>query len=145
MGGWDPSFKFPCPVESQNHELYQCSLFLGMTPKERHEKLRGKICKTCLKPGGICVIKGRKWGTKVPKSLLCNSCIQFIQSKNLSPFNILYCTSERPEHVHPPKPKFFQAMQEYFGGKITGEITPETVCYGVYVSSWIEKQVSSQL
>ena len=73
--------------------------------------------------------------------MLCDGCIQFTQSKNLSPHSILYCTSERPEHVHPPKPKFFQAMQEYFGGKITGDITPETVCYGVYVSSWTGHQV----
>ena len=72
--------------------------------------------------------------------MLCDGCTQFVQSKNLSPHSILYCTSERPEHVQPPKPKFSQAMQEYFWGKITDDITPKTVCYGVYVSSWTGNQ-----
>ena len=49
---WDSSLRYPCPIEAHKHELYQCSLFLGMSPKERHEKLKGRICRTCLKPGG---------------------------------------------------------------------------------------------
>ena len=32
---WNANFKYPCPVESHNHELYQCGVFMGMTPKER--------------------------------------------------------------------------------------------------------------
>ena len=49
---WDSSLKYPCMIEAHKHELYQCSLFLGMSLKERHEKLKGRICRTCLKPGG---------------------------------------------------------------------------------------------
>ena len=104
-----------------------------MTPKVRHEKLRGRICRTCLKPGGIC-IKGKKCSTKVTKGLVCEGCIQYVQGRNLSPHNILYCTSNRPAHAHPPKSKFYRIMQEYFGGKVTGDITPESICYGVFLS-----------
>ena len=42
---WDPNLRYPCPIESHKHELYQCSSFLGMSLKERHEKLRGRICR----------------------------------------------------------------------------------------------------
>ena len=31
---WNNNFKYPCPVDSHSHELYQC----GMTPKEQHDK-----------------------------------------------------------------------------------------------------------
>ena len=33
----------------------------------------------------------------------------------------------------PPKSEFYQTMQEYFGGKVASEITPDTVCYGVFL------------
>ena len=61
---WDPNLRYPCPIEAHKHELYQCSLFLGMSPKERHEKLKGRICRTCLKPGEICM-KGKKCSSEV--------------------------------------------------------------------------------
>ena len=51
---WDQNLKFPCPIEAHRHELFQCPSFMGMSPKERHEKFKGRICRTCLKPGGVC-------------------------------------------------------------------------------------------
>ena len=65
---WDQNLKFPCPIEAHRHELFQCPSFMGMSPKERHEKLKGRICRTYLKPGGVCM-KGKKCGSKVPKGL----------------------------------------------------------------------------
>ena len=123
-------------MDSHSHELYQCGMFMGMTPKERLEKMKGRICRTCLKPGGLCLTKDKRCSTKVPKGLVCDGCAQYTQGRKLFPHNILYCTSSRPEHICPPKSEFYQTMQDYFGGKVAGKITPETVCYKVFLCSW---------
>ena len=31
---WDQNLKFPCSIEAHRHELFQCPLFMGMSPKE---------------------------------------------------------------------------------------------------------------
>ena len=97
---WNNNFKYPCPVDSHSHELYQC----GMTPKEQHDKLKGRICRTCLKPGGLCLTKDNRCSTRVPKGLTCDGCVQYTQGRKLPPHSILYCTSSRPEHVCPAPP-----------------------------------------
>ena len=114
---WDPSLKFPCLVDSHSHKLYQCVSFLGMTRKERHERLKGRISRTCLKPRGICVTKGKKCGSKVTKGLICDCCVQYIQGKNLSPHNILYCTSDRPKST-PQSPSFTRPCRSTLGAKL---------------------------
>ena len=106
---------------------------MGMSPKERHEKFKGRICRTCLKRGGVCM-KGKKCSTKVPKGFVCEGCIKYMQGRNMSPHNHLYCTSDRPDHTHPPKSKFYQLLPDYFGGKVISDISPDSVCYGVFLS-----------
>ena len=55
-GKWcNNNFQYPCPVDSHSHKLYQRGVFMGMTPKELHDKLKGRIFRTCLKPGGLCL------------------------------------------------------------------------------------------
>ena len=76
---WNANLKYPCPVESHNHKLYQCGVFMGMTPKERHDKLKGRTCKTCLKPRGSCITKEKRCSTKLPKGFACEGCIQYTQ------------------------------------------------------------------
>ena len=45
------NYKFPCPLQSHDHEIAACSEFLTLTPKDRWYKIpRGHICYTCLKP-----------------------------------------------------------------------------------------------
>ena len=45
------SYKFPCPLQSHDHEIAACPDFLTLTPKDRWLKIpRGRICYTCLKP-----------------------------------------------------------------------------------------------
>ena len=76
---WNANFKYPCPVDSHNHELYQCGVFMGMSLKERHEKLKGRICRTCLKSGGVCLTKDKSRSSKVPKGRVCDGCTQYTQ------------------------------------------------------------------
>ena len=49
---WNKDFKFPCPIESHSHELYQCEAFLSMSPADRQKICKGKICKSLLSLGG---------------------------------------------------------------------------------------------
>ena len=113
---WNANFKYPCQVESHNHELYQCGVFIGMTPKERHDKLKGRICRTCLRPGGICITKEKRCSTKLPKDFACEGCVHYTQGRKLSPHSVLYCTSARPEHIKPSKPEFYRILQSTLGG-----------------------------
>ena len=82
---WNRSLRFPCPIEGHKHELTSCEVFFQLTPKERQEKSRGRICKTCFKPGGDCLIKDAKCGTAVPMNMLCTGCVAFTKGKRFSP------------------------------------------------------------
>ena len=43
------NYKFPCPLQSHDHEIAACPEFLTLTPKDRWFKIpRGCICYTCL-------------------------------------------------------------------------------------------------
>ena len=39
---WNANFKYPCPVDSHNHELYQCGVFQGMTPQGGAREAQGE-------------------------------------------------------------------------------------------------------
>ena len=41
-----------------------------------------------------------------------------------------------PSTPAPPKSEFYQNMQDFFGAKAAGKITPDTVCYRVFLCSW---------
>ena len=49
---WNRNFRFPCPISGHEHELASCAEFFQLNPKERQERSKGKICKTCFKVGG---------------------------------------------------------------------------------------------
>ena len=57
-------YKFPCPLQSHDHEIAACPEFLTLTPKDWWFKIpRGRICYTCLKPKGAFnfVLNGANW------------------------------------------------------------------------------------
>ena len=54
--------------------------------------------------------------------------------EGIYPPNILYCTSDRLDQAHPSRSKFYQILQDYLGGKVKGDITPDSICYGVFLS-----------
>ena len=43
---WKQDFRFPCPLDSHSHELFQCEAFLSMSPANRQKLCKGKICKS---------------------------------------------------------------------------------------------------
>ena len=89
---WDRDQVFPCPIEGHKHELTDCAEFFAMNPKDRQESSRGRICKTCFKPGGECLSK-EKCSTSVPRGMVCDGCAKFVntKAKRFSPHNILFC------------------------------------------------------
>ena len=98
---WNHDCRFPCPILGHKHELTTCEPFFQMTPRERQESSRGRICKTCFKPGGECLVKDTKCGTKVPMSMLCPGCVAFTNRRRFSPHNVLFCNSKHPAHNKP--------------------------------------------
>ena len=82
---------------SHSHELSQSEKFFALTPKERQDALGAHICKTCFKPGGMCMTRGTMiCSTTVPKLMICPGCTAFTHGKKISAHNILFCDSKHP-------------------------------------------------
>ena len=92
--------KFPCPLQSHDHEIAACSVFLTLTPKDRWFKIpRGRFCYTCLKPKGLNAMCKARMCTEeksVPQALLCAACTLWATAKGWAAFSILMC--RKSEH-----------------------------------------------
>ena len=141
---WNRDLRFPCPILEHEHELTSCNEFFQMTPKERQEKSRGRICKTCFKAGGDCIVKDSKCTTPVPVNLLCNGCVAFTRNKRFSPHNILFCNSQHPTHSKPSQGELKKVLEKYFGCPI-GQITAtEQVRSGTFTCTQTKKKKNSK-
>ena len=103
-----------------------------MTPKERQENSRGRICKTYFKPGGI---KDAKCGTRVPKNMLCSGCVAFTNGKRFSPHNVLFCSSKHPAHNKPQRGELMKVLEKYFGCLIGPEAPMDQIRSGTFTCS----------
>ena len=124
---WNRDLWFPCPMLGHVHELTTCESFFQMTSKERQESSRGRICRTCFKPGGDCLIKDTKCGTRVPMNILCSGCVAFTNSKRFSPHNVLFCNSKHPSHNKPQRGELMKVLEKYFGCPIGPEAPMEQI------------------
>ena len=90
---WYPTnLKFPCPLSDHRHEPSTCKEFFSFSPVERWNKMdKGKLCYACLSLKDICTTRKCKFENKVPKTLKCQGCAPWAQSKNVAPFSILFC------------------------------------------------------
>ena len=129
---WNRSFRFPCPIMGHEHELTSCEEFFQLTPKDRQEKSRGRICKTYFKPGGDCLIKDAKCGTAVPMNMLCTSCNAFTKGKRFSPHNSLFCNSKHPAHNKPTRGELTKILEKYFDCPIGQNAAMEQVKSGMF-------------
>ena len=86
-------YKFPCPLQSHDHEIAACLEFLTITPKDCWVKIpRGRICYTCLKPkgpNGVCKTRRCNKEKTIPQVLLCAACTQWAAAKGWASFSIL--------------------------------------------------------
>ena len=61
-----------------------------MSPGERWNKMeKGRICYACLAPKNVYVNRRCSFKAKVPESLKCQGCANWVQSKNLAPLSVL--------------------------------------------------------
>ena len=90
---WYPSnLKFPCPLANHKHEMSTCSEFFSLHPAARWEKMeKGKICYCCLLPKNVCTTKKCLNEDSVPATLKCNDCKTWATTRELAPFNVLFC------------------------------------------------------
>ena len=112
---WNRSFQFPCPLAGHDHELSSFKDFFQMSPKERQDKSKGKICKTCFKVGGDCLGPNGKCSTDVPVDILCKGCVAYCARGRLSPHNLLFCSSKHSTHAKPSKENLPKIFEKYFG------------------------------
>ena len=56
-GWYDPSLKFPCPIDGHRHEIAGCIEFFSSTPKQKGDFGTRKLCFICMGPIDKC---GRK-------------------------------------------------------------------------------------
>ena len=73
-GWYDPSLKFPCPIDGHRHEVAGCVQFFSSTPKQRRDFGSRKICFICMGPMDKCgrkkkIINGLPY-VKMPRRLL---------------------------------------------------------------------------
>ena len=114
-------YKFPCLLQTHNHELLDCPEFLTLSPKDRWFKtLRGRICYTCLRPRapqGVCHGRPCSPDKLVPLALICDACAPWAAAKGWCAFNILFC--RKMEHgLDRPTTAVVRLALEYYLGKI---------------------------
>ena len=131
-------FKFPCPIPSHQHELTQCMKFFSMTLRERQEECRNRICQSCFKPGGTCLLRGTKLcNMTVPKQMLCPGCVGFAKVKKITPNNLLFCASKHPAHTKPVMSVMHKVLCHYFG-ELGRKVMEDLIQYRAFSCTGVE-------
>ena len=120
-GWYDPSLKFPCPIDGHRHEVAGCVQFFSSTPKQRRDFGSRKICFICMGPMDKCGRKkiNNKWTTvcqnaKKAAPLACKACDAYCQSSGISssPFSMIMC--QDAAHTKPTPEEVGRALQDYW-------------------------------
>ena len=113
---YPPNLKFPCPIGSHKHEMSTCSEFFSLSPVERWGKMdKGKICYACLLPKNVCTNRKCSFEEFVPETLKCHGCAPWAQSKNLAPFNILFCRNKEHAKLRAAFKDMKKDLEKYIG------------------------------
>ena len=140
---WNRDLRFPCSILGHKHELSSDDVFFSMSPKDRQENSRGRICKTGFKPGGECLVKNMKCGGKVPSNLLCPGCVAFTNRKKYLPHNVLICNSKHPSHTKPARGDLIAALQKYFGCPLGQNVSVDQVSSGTFICTQNSSQTDN--
>ena len=85
-----------------------------MNPTERWSKIeKGKICYSCLAPKDVCIPRRCSHKTKVPETLKCHGCAPWATSKNLVPFNILFCRNKEHASLRADFKEIKKGLEKY--------------------------------
>ena len=113
-----PGLKFPCPINTHNHEMSQCKEFLTMQPASRWAKSeKYRICFTCLQPKDVCTTRPCPYLPTIPEILICQPCAVENQSKSskYSPFNVLMCRKKPHASSRAPPEEVHKQFSKYLG------------------------------
>ena len=76
---------------------------------------KSKICYSCLSPKDICNTRRCSQETKVPETFKCHGCAQWATSKNLAPFNILFCRNKDHASLRADFKEIKKDLEKYLG------------------------------
>ena len=76
---------------------------------------KGKLCYSCLCPKDVCNTERCSQKTKVPETLKCHGCAQWASSKNLAPFNILFCRNKEHAGLRAEFKEIRKDLEKYLG------------------------------
>ena len=107
----NPEFQTPCGLGRHNHELVACKNFFSLTPQQRRDQTKGKVCWTCFSPRQKCakvvktqsgIIKVRCCNYQRVKPLICKDCIMHVQKNNMNvpPLNVMFCPHQNLSLIH---------------------------------------------
>jgi len=113
---YPPNLKFPCPIGNHKHEMSTCSEFFSLNPVERWGKMdKGKICYACLLPKNVCTDRKCSFEASIPETIKCHGCAPWAQSKNLAPFNILFCRNKDHSKLRAAFKDMKRDLEKYIG------------------------------
>jgi hypothetical protein len=119
----NPKWQTPCGLGRHNHELVACRDFFSLTPQQRRDQTKGKVCWTCFSPRQECVkvVKTHYGKMKVMcsnyqrvKPLICKDCSVHVQENNMNvpPLNVMFCSHQN--HLKPSENELSKLLKEYF-------------------------------
>ena len=95
---YDSKFKFPCPIKDHYHEIGSCSMFFENAEENRYKIIYRKCCQSCVGPLDKCFPKCSNTD-KIPKSLLCQECVNVSKLSNSRPTSVLLCANQKHPKV----------------------------------------------
>ena len=114
---YDTKLSKPCPMDHGDHELGLCTSFFSVSPAERIDAIKHRICLTCLDPLPRCrdVSGSSKCGNEERfMQMTCAECYVRQGGKNQAGTNVLLCTD--PTHKKISKDRLIELSAQLFPG-----------------------------
>ena len=114
---YDKSLKFPCPIAEHSgddsHELGSCADFFAKSGTHKKAIAYQKLCWTCMGPRDKCNPKCINY-KRMPESLICSDCKNFIKGTTRSPLCVLMCSKE--DHGKPDIDDLADSLEKWLPG-----------------------------
>ena len=129
-----PGMRFPCPLETHNHEMADCKTWLSLTPSERWDKSKTRrICYCCLKPKSVCNERKCIFMKSVPDTLVCHGCKKYAKDNNFAPFNIMLCRKVNHGQGRARFDDIKKTLEKYLG-KLSSEVNETNLSISAHIS-----------
>ena len=129
-----PGMRFPCPLDTHNHEMSDCKTWLSLTPSERWDKSKTRrICYCCLKPKSVCNERKCIFMKSVPDTLICHGCKKYAKENNFAPSNIMLCRKINHGQGRARFDDIKKTLDKYLG-KLSSEVNKSNLSISAHIS-----------